>query len=204
MSHKFNVLGDRSKIIYYETLVPNNDILSILSYSHYMFHESPFNIFNSFTLQMWIIIIISYLIYGALNYYQTLSMTIKSNMIRLMINYFTSFGLLVGQGGVHLMETKRSTIFINPLIVWIFSSLLLRTLFSNDITAALSAREKIRIDYFSQLYEKPNLRLMVVNTSSTHFALNEKFPQLKRQLEPISTDNFLLLNRMKRWLDEHM
>ncbi|KAJ6223220.1 hypothetical protein RDWZM_001765 [Blomia tropicalis] len=187
--HVLNCIGDRTEIIYYQTLVPNKDILSILSYSHYMFHESPFNIFKSFSIEIWIIILISFIIYGTLNFYQTLSLSIKSNTIRLLMNYFTFFGLLVGQGSVHLMETKRSTIFISPLILWIFCAWFLRAFFSNDITAALLSREKVPIDYFSQLTQNPNIRLVVLKKSSTYYALMEKYPQLEKQLELANFEN---------------
>ncbi|KAJ6223219.1 hypothetical protein RDWZM_001764 [Blomia tropicalis] len=170
--HVLNCLGDRTQIIYYQTLMPNKDILSILSYSYTI----------------------------TLNYYQTISLTIKSNMIRLMMNYFTFFGLLVGQASVHLMETKRSIIYINPFILWIFFAWFLRAIFSNDITAALLSREKVRIDYFSQLYQNPNARLVVHEKSSTYYALMEKYPHLKRQLEPTDFNNILTIETFEKMI----
>ena len=165
-----------------------------------MFHESPLNIFKSFSFEIWIIILISFLIYGALNHYQTLSLIIKSNTIRLVVNYFTFFGLLVGQASVHLIETKRSTIFINPLILWILCAWFLRAFFSNDITAALLSREKIRIDYFSQLYQNPNIRLIVLKNSSTYYALMEKYPHLERHLEIVPYENISTVETFEKMI----
>src|SRR5690606_5880506 len=71
----------------------------ILSYTKPMYSGNPFKIFNSFSPQVWILIAVSFVLYGALNWLN-MRREHRPNGQRLLMltNLSEMFALLLGQG----------------------------------------------------------------------------------------------------------
>ena len=186
----------RELVIDFNDLQPQDELLSILSYTKAVYSGSPFKIFNSFSPQIWILIAVSFVLYGTLNW---LNMRREhrpnGNRLLMLTNFSEMFALLLGQGrflhpivlsvwvlyrlmspcnlkgSVPLSSRARLR---NPLIIWIFCTVLLRQLFSSDIMALLLSRADLKIDYFDQLYHLPDdYRFLIERGSLSSYYFNK-------------------------------
>ena len=66
--HVFSINNKRNLIINFKTLLPAKEHITILSYPQVVINENPWNIFSSFSFQIWILIGLFFLFYGTLNW----------------------------------------------------------------------------------------------------------------------------------------
>src|SRR5699024_9411677 len=97
--HIFSNVPQRELVIDFNFLVPQHERLSILSYTKPVYNGSPFKIFNSFSPHIWILIAVSFVLYGTLNWLN-MRREHRPNGNRLLTNFSEMFALLLGQGRV--------------------------------------------------------------------------------------------------------
>lgn len=78
--------------------MPQKEMLTIFSYPRAQISESPWNIFSSFSPQIWFLVAFFFSIYGALNWYNYKQTTLKTKFLDLSSSYTDMFALMIGQG----------------------------------------------------------------------------------------------------------
>lgn len=97
-AHIFANTNRRDEILDFSYLLPQKEMLTIFSYPRARVSESPWNIFSSFSSQIWALITFFFLIYGALNWYSYKQKVFKTKLLDLSSSYTDMFALMLGQG----------------------------------------------------------------------------------------------------------
>ena len=161
--------------------MPEKDLLTIFSFPKYMNSRDVWNIFSVFSAFIWLLILASYVFYGLLH----VLMNFSKNSLEAASRFIDVFGVLVGQGDAILLN--RNHLGVNPLIVFVLMSFILRQFFGQDITALLLTRTKIIIDYFSQL-ETYDFTILIEDQSNYLHYFQQLFPKLMPKLKLIEHD----------------
>lgn len=177
------MVNGREQIIDQTYLMPNKELISIFSFTKLpKFHDNPFRIFECFSLLIWMLIALSFLILGALNcFINILKNGRKLWFMNIITNYINLFSLLIGQSDHRLLSSSSMSC---SLICWLIGSFLLRHLFSNDFTAILLAKQYKKINHFEDLFKIPkSYRIMLEPNSSTEYFFQKSFPMLMNRAE---------------------
>lgn len=191
-------------MIHFSSLIPAKEHITIVSYPKVVVDESPWNIFGCFSAQIWMLIGIFFLFYSLLNWRNYLLFQ-PFHRFSLFVSIIDIYSLLLGQGTVHLSSSDNSKIksnfsmLKNPLIFWIFGTFVIRTLFSNEITAVLLSQRSFKFDHFSQLNQlSKNEKILIVEHSSGYYFVKEKFPKLMDKIETIAFEDNNSVETLKK------
>lgn len=146
-----------------------------------MNNQGIWNIFSVFSVFIWFLIFISYAFYGLLHVLMNFANSSREAASR----FIDMFGVLVGQGDTILLN--RTHLGVNPLIVFVLMSFILRQFFGQDITALLLTRTKIVIDYFSQL-EIYDFTILIEDQSNYLHYFQQLFPNLMSRVKLLEHD----------------
>lgn len=164
----------------HDFLMPEYDLLTILSFPKYLSTSGMWNIFAVFSSTIWLLILLHFLFYGLFNGIANMKYT--GNSISKFVNAFIDvFGMLVGQGDAFLSSN------FNPLIVWVLMAFVLRQCFSSDITALLLSKREVKIDYFTQL-EQYDFELIIEEKSNSLHYFGLLFPQYSHRVVTLPHD----------------
>lgn len=86
-------------------MIPQAETLAILSYPHY--RETPWALFNSFSLSIWMLIGLSFTIFGLFGHLKNVkSVHTKSELVWQMAaaNYIDLFALFIGLGNFNILK----------------------------------------------------------------------------------------------------
>lgn len=89
----------RELLVEFSFVVPQKELLSILSFTKHVYHGNPLKIFNSFSPLIWLLISITLLLYGTLNFLEIRKLYRQSSMLLVICTAYDSIlALLLGQG----------------------------------------------------------------------------------------------------------
>nr|XP_027195828.1 uncharacterized protein LOC113790362 [Dermatophagoides pteronyssinus] len=178
--HMFSFDDNRNQLLDDKQLFPQEHSITILSQKNYIIDYDPFKLFHAYTLDIWLLILISFISFTfIINLFECL-MTINYEnnhnhwfrFYHLVNNLIDIFTLFMGQDltkwknsvRIHydddddyhhqcLRQNSKTAIksLRYSLIIWIFASVILRLLFSLDILALFLSEKEQNIDYFDQL-----------------------------------------------------
>lgn len=86
-------------MIYFDFLMPAKGIVTIIGYPKYFYRESAYQLFIIFSINIWVLILISFLVFGLFNW--AIISNANSNLsylASLTERYFELFSILIGQG----------------------------------------------------------------------------------------------------------
>lgn len=202
--HFFSLHGHREELIHYDFMMPQKDLMTILSFPKLVANtQSPLKLLEFFSPLVWLSIAAMFVAFGFIHYLNSNRFSRRPwNTYDVLLTFMDMFALLIGQGTVALHGRTRN-VLRNPLYLFIFVVFLFRQLFSSDITAILLSMRHITIDSFDQLQSMSSrTQIICEDKSSSHaYFMNvggipclgvylnvffvvalQKFPKLRKQI----------------------
>ncbi|XP_075585152.1 uncharacterized protein LOC142597365 isoform X2 [Dermatophagoides farinae] len=243
--HMFSMEYNRHQLLDHKQLFPQEHTTTMLTQKHYLINDDPFRLFHAYTLDIWLLILTSFLCFTFLT--NSLECLIAINLKEkfcpsmfivhhssnrsnqwlrfhhIVNNLIDMFTLFIGQDlpkwknpvlirsdhhyhqwGQLKIKTVIKTLQ-NSLIIWIFSSMILRLLFSLDILALFLSEKEQTIDYFDQLelflQIHPDYRIILNPNSTTAKNFLENFPKLEQFITPVNNAELTTWETIKKIVD---
>lgn len=146
-------------------MVPHEHLVSIFSHPHNLQITNPLRILDMFSIDIWLWLLFSYIVCTQMHIFNHPDGGYRS-WPRTLAAYVDMFGVTLGLDCGRLKG--RQSLLFNPIYVYIWAILILRQIFSGDMTAILLSDDSFKFDHFQQL-ATTNVQLLVQQNSTTHF-----------------------------------
>lgn len=163
----------RFDLLHFPTLRFNKKIVAILSAPTAFRNDNWFSITTSFTSQVWLAILSSYVTLWSVN---TLSVRSLRKCLSLAFDYFS---VILGKckhrlnycrtnclrwAAIVVKSEERNAL----LIIWLLSSITLSTYFQSNIRSLLVSNTERSIESLDQLHYEMDIKIMVEKDTSPH------------------------------------
>ncbi|KAF7495179.1 hypothetical protein SSS_07083 [Sarcoptes scabiei] len=220
--HIFSINDERMELMSIDFPMPKDYGVVILGAKKKRNMNDPFKIFKAFSLKIWLLILISFLLYSIINFFtkkfqknQTNS-SITLNLYRFINSLVDVFALFMGKTSedwscLNRTQQKQSHHFRSirilrySLIIWSISSFILCQLLSVDMVALLLSDQDETIDRFDQLttHNYIHYHLLTVNHSSSECEFRNKYPYLVHRARSIPYEEMGSIETIRSIIDRN-